>query len=117
METAGGYLISPYARSNCSFCPIKSANDFLTSLSISRSNRWWHFGLVWVFILFNVVLALVLYRTFRVPQVGNKHPAPILTEVVHDAALENTANPDSLRDEQSKSEDGHDGEMIPLDVF
>lgn len=72
---------------------------------------------MWVFILFNVVLALVLYRTFRVPQVGNKHPAPILTEVVHDAALENTAKLVSLRDEQGKPEDEDDGEMIPLDVF
>jgi ABC-type multidrug transport system permease subunit len=40
----------------------------LNTLSVDPANRWRDFGLIWVFIAFNVVAAVVFYWVFRVPK-------------------------------------------------
>jgi len=68
MSTAGGQLLNPSATSNCSFCALESTNQFLASISSSYDLRWRNFGILWAFIVFNAVMALVLYWLFRVPK-------------------------------------------------
>jgi len=64
---AGGYLQNPDATSNCGFCAISSTNTFLESVNSSYSTAWRNFGIMWAYVLFNVVMALFLYWLFRVP--------------------------------------------------
>jgi ATP-binding cassette, subfamily G (WHITE), member 2, PDR len=64
----GGYLENPGAQNNCSFCTIRSTNVFLASVSSHYSNRWRNFGIMWVFVIFNVVAALGLYWWVRMPK-------------------------------------------------
>jgi len=68
ISTAGGYLANGAATSDCSFCPASSTNSYLTQLSSSYDKRWRNFGILWVFIIFNVFGALFLYWWARVPR-------------------------------------------------
>ena len=50
------------------FRSLDSTNQFLESISSSYDHRWRNFGLLWVYIIFNAVMALVLYWAVRVPK-------------------------------------------------
>lgn len=52
----------------CSFCPITDTNAFLASISVDWENRWRDFGLLWVYIGFNIVATAVFYWSARVPK-------------------------------------------------
>ncbi|KAH2774214.1 hypothetical protein KXV52_002526 [Aspergillus fumigatus] len=68
MSNLGGYLADEMATANCSFCPIKETNVFLGRVSSSYSDIWRNFGLMWVFIVFNIFAACSLYWWLRVPR-------------------------------------------------
>ena len=63
-----GYLKDNGATANCSYCQELSTNVFLTGLSSEYSTRWRNFGIMWAFIIFNIVAALGLYWLARVPR-------------------------------------------------
>jgi hypothetical protein len=63
---APGYLQNPQATSDCGYCSIQVADTFLASVGISWSNRWRNFGLVWVYVFFNICVAVFAYWFFRV---------------------------------------------------
>lgn len=64
----GGYLSDPNATGDCSYCSFDSTNQFLSAINASYSHRWRNFGIIWAFILFNIVMALFLYWLVRVPK-------------------------------------------------
>jgi ABC-type multidrug transport system permease subunit len=66
----GGYVINPDAIGGeaCNFCALERTNDFLSGVSIEYGNRWRDFGLLWVYIVFNTIAAIVFYKLFRVPR-------------------------------------------------
>jgi ATP-binding cassette subfamily G (WHITE) protein 2 (PDR) len=64
----GGYLEDPTATGNCSYCSFDSTNQFLSQIDSSYSHRWRNFGIMWVFIIFNAVMAVFLYWLVRVPK-------------------------------------------------
>lgn len=70
IKSAGGYLAngSGQSTSQCAFCPLDSTNTFLAQVASSYSTRWRDFGLLWVFIGFNVILAIFFYWLARVPK-------------------------------------------------
>lgn len=72
IDATSGYLLDRNASSSngeiCKFCPMSSTNDFLTNISSSIENRWRNFGLMWVYVVFNVTAAVALYWAFRVPK-------------------------------------------------
>lgn len=72
MAAAGGYLKDPSAITNCEFCAISSTNTFLKSVDVYYSHRWRNWGLIWVYIVFNISASLLLYWFLRV--VSNKTP-------------------------------------------
>ncbi len=72
MSVAGGYLQSPNATSECEFCSYSSTNSYLSLLEISYGDRWRNFGLMIVYIIFNVFGALALYWLCRVPKKSKK---------------------------------------------
>ncbi|KAL3474110.1 ATP-binding cassette transporter [Aspergillus californicus] len=84
METAGGTVYNPDATADCQFCSMTTSDIFLTSVSSVYGDRWRNFGLMWVYIFFNVAAALALYWLVRVPKKGwglevlFKNPVPYL---------------------------------------
>ncbi|RSL90675.1 hypothetical protein CEP52_014514 [Fusarium oligoseptatum] len=69
INTAGGQLVnSSQDGSECSFCPVVDTNAFLTSISVNWANRWRDFGLLWVYIVFNLAATIVFYWSARVPK-------------------------------------------------
>ncbi|KAK9722189.1 Multidrug resistance protein [Basidiobolus ranarum] len=68
---AGGYLLDPNATGSCSFCVISSTDTFLASVSSYYKDAWRNFGLMWVYIVFNIGAAVFIYWLARVPK-GSK---------------------------------------------
>lgn len=67
IRTVGGYVQNESASSNCSYCQVASTNVFLQAVSIDPTTSWRDFGLIWVYIVFNIVAALALYWLVRMP--------------------------------------------------
>ncbi|KAL3457147.1 ABC-2 type transporter-domain-containing protein [Aspergillus heterothallicus] len=66
----GGDLLNPNAQGSeqCNFCTLEYTNVYLGGLNIDFSNRWRDFGLMWVYVVFNMAAAILLYKLFRVPR-------------------------------------------------
>ncbi|KAF2116373.1 ABC drug exporter AbcA [Lophiotrema nucula] len=65
----GGYVSNPDATSNCEFCTIRDTNVFLASVTANYGDVWRNFGLMWVYIVFNICGAVFFYWLVRVPKV------------------------------------------------
>lgn len=68
IKYAGGYLADPSATSNCQYCTYDSTNVFLEAVSASYAHSWRDFGILAVFIVFNMAAAVFLYWLARVPK-------------------------------------------------
>jgi ABC-type multidrug transport system permease subunit/ABC-type multidrug transport system ATPase subunit len=66
--TNNGYLLDPSATTDCAFCPLSHTDTFLSGLFISFSDAWRNFGLLWAYIVFNIVAAVFIYWLARVPK-------------------------------------------------
>ncbi|OAA40910.1 ABC transporter ABCl1 [Metarhizium rileyi] len=64
----GGELTNPNTTSTCEFCTISDTNVFLAGVSSKYADRWRNFGLLWVFVMFNIAAALFVYWLARVPK-------------------------------------------------
>lgn len=64
----GGYLLDPDAVDSCSYCKMKDTNVFLSTVSSHYNTRWRNFGIIWVYILFNIAAAMALYYLVRMPK-------------------------------------------------
>ncbi|PYI23072.1 putative ABC transporter [Aspergillus violaceofuscus CBS 115571] len=68
ISSAGGYLQNDDATSNCAFCTISDTDTFLAAVSSHYSDAWRNFGLMWVYIVFNIFAAVGIYWLARVPK-------------------------------------------------
>ncbi|KAM0433852.1 hypothetical protein ACHAPT_003795 [Fusarium lateritium] len=68
VQMAGGTLQNPQANETCLFCPVASTDTYLATLDIHYSERWRNFGLIWIYVVFNVFAALGAYWLLRVPK-------------------------------------------------
>ncbi|KAJ4248431.1 Multidrug resistance protein [Fusarium torreyae] len=68
ISSSNGFLIDPGSTTDCEFCPIASTDKFLNAVHIDFDNRWRDWGILWVFIIFNLVVAVSLYWLTRVPK-------------------------------------------------
>jgi ABC-type multidrug transport system permease subunit len=66
LELAPGYLENPAAASDCHYCALSNADQYMAGAEIYWSQRWRNFGIVWVFVFFNIFMAVVLYWVFRI---------------------------------------------------
>jgi ATP-binding cassette, subfamily G (WHITE), member 2, PDR len=64
----GGYLRDDSATTECAFCASSSTNDVLGGLGINFDERWRNFGLMMIYVIFNLFAALALYWLLRVPK-------------------------------------------------
>lgn len=67
-QVAFGAIYNPEATSNCNFCSLANTNTFLASVDSFYVDRWHNLGLIWVYVVFNVATALLLYWLARVPK-------------------------------------------------
>ncbi|KAI9645138.1 Multidrug resistance protein [Ciborinia camelliae] len=74
LQKAGGYLSNPSAKSRCVYCPIKDSNEFLAGAGMSYTNRWRNFCIMWVYVGFNVIMALFIYWLVRVSKIWKGTP-------------------------------------------
>ena len=57
ISATGGYVTNPDASSACLYCEFRTTDQFLVnSFNIEWGHHWRNFGLMWVFIGFNVRL-------------------------------------------------------------
>lgn len=68
----GGMLSNPNATENCQYCRITETDTFLSAVNIDFSLVWRNWGILWAFIVFNAVGAVLLYWIFRVPKKTSK---------------------------------------------
>ena len=66
LAQAPGHILNPNATTGCEYCSMSVADQFLATSGIKYGDRWRNFGLVWVYIAFNVFMAVFLYYMFRV---------------------------------------------------
>ncbi|KAK4624500.1 ABC multidrug transporter F [Fulvia fulva] len=75
MAANGGYVQDPQAVDVCRYCRLDNTNEYLVGINATWSTRWRDFGLLWVFIGFNIVAAISLYWLLRVPKSRGKRKA------------------------------------------
>ncbi|KAF4949226.1 hypothetical protein FSARC_13532 [Fusarium sarcochroum] len=68
VKEAGGYLVDRASTEMCQYCSLATTEEFLATFYIDYDDRWWNFGLLWVYIIVNIAGALGLYWLFRVPR-------------------------------------------------
>ncbi|KAK6224463.1 abc-2 type transporter [Colletotrichum tabaci] len=68
VQGAGGYLVDGAATDVCSYCSMRTTDDFLARFNIEYGDRWRNFGLLWLYVGFNIVAACGLYWLVRVPK-------------------------------------------------
>lgn len=60
----GGYVTNPDAASSCQFCSYRTTDQFLqTNSNIFYSHHWRNFGLMWVYVGFNVRRIVSIFRS------------------------------------------------------
>ncbi|KAH7235656.1 ABC-2 type transporter-domain-containing protein [Fusarium tricinctum] len=68
IKAVGGYFVDPDATENCQFCTIEKTNTYLAGVNIDYADRWRNFGVLWIYIAFNIVAALFIYWLARMPK-------------------------------------------------
>jgi ATP-binding cassette, subfamily G (WHITE), member 2, PDR len=63
-----GQVYNPTAISDCKFCSLTNTDEFLASVDIFYSQRWRGLGLLWAYILFNVLATFFVYWVARLPK-------------------------------------------------
>jgi ATP-binding cassette subfamily G (WHITE) protein 2 (PDR) len=63
---AHGAIYNPNATSDCQYCSVTLADEFLSGNSIFWDQRWRNWGIGFAYIGFNIVVAVLLYYLIRV---------------------------------------------------
>ena len=68
----GSYVKDPSSTGTCEFCSYQDSNTFLGLIGLDYANAWRDFGILWVYIIFNIFAAVGIYWLARVPK-KSKH--------------------------------------------
>lgn len=66
LSAAPGQLQNSDATEGCQYCSLSNADQFMAGSNIFYEERWRNFGIVWAYIVFNILIAVVSYYVFRV---------------------------------------------------
>ncbi|KAL2206031.1 hypothetical protein CC79DRAFT_1334347 [Sarocladium strictum] len=75
LQQSPGTLQDPSATSNCEYCSISVADQYLSGPRIFWSERWRNYGIVWAYIAFNIFVAITTYYLFRVKKWNRSAPS------------------------------------------
>lgn len=70
-----GTLINPTATSQCAYCGLRSADQFLAASAIAWDTRWRNYAVGFAYIAANVGAAVLLYYLCRVRKWGGREAA------------------------------------------
>ncbi|KAJ4855726.1 ABC-2 type transporter domain-containing protein [Trichoderma breve] len=73
LQQAPGQLQNPSSTTQCAYCQLSNADQYLAGSEIFWSDRWRNYGIVWAYIVFNIFTAITLYYLFRVKKWNNLH--------------------------------------------
>ncbi|RAK97174.1 uncharacterized protein BO80DRAFT_428515 [Aspergillus ibericus CBS 121593] len=65
-ELTGGNLLNPNATTDCKYCAVSTADQFITATGIEYSQHWRNFGIFWVYVVVQVAATAAFYYLFRV---------------------------------------------------
>lgn len=65
IRAQGGY-VEDAGTGSCLFCPLSTSDEFFATYGMAYGNRWRDFGIMFLYIGFNVVATFALYGWFRV---------------------------------------------------
>ncbi|KAL6875257.1 ABC transporter ABCl1 [Trichoderma novae-zelandiae] len=68
IDLTHGNITNPDSTDECVYCSVSETNTFLATVGSHYSERWRNFGLIWVYILFNIAAALFVYWLARMPK-------------------------------------------------
>ena len=102
IKFAGGYLQDPNATDSCQFCQLDNTNVFLKAVGSKYSDRWRNFGILWLYVVFNVFAALALYWLVRMPKKSKQSKEE--SRQSKEEELENKSTGEKLSKEVSASE-------------
>lgn len=71
VDAVGGKVLNKNATADCQFCPIAETNVYLKGVNSFYSDRWRNFGILWIYVIFNIVAALFVYWLARVPKASS----------------------------------------------
>ncbi|RDW92938.1 uncharacterized protein DSM5745_00260 [Aspergillus mulundensis] len=71
-QAADGAIQNPDATSACVYCAMAKTDDFLAGVNSYWGAAWRNFGLMWVYIAFNIVAAIGIYWLARFPKGGKR---------------------------------------------
>ncbi|KAL2833191.1 ABC-2 type transporter-domain-containing protein [Aspergillus pseudoustus] len=71
----GGVLLNPTATDVCQYCVLANTDQFLSRFDIYYGDAWRNFGVLWIYIFFNIGAAMGLYWVFRMPKVRKQKQA------------------------------------------
>jgi ABC-type multidrug transport system permease subunit len=66
INLAGGQLLDWNVTSDCRYCAVQKADQYIAGSQINFSDRWRNFGIVWAYIALNTLVATLTYYLFRV---------------------------------------------------
>ncbi|CAK7235581.1 hypothetical protein SBRCBS47491_009341 [Sporothrix bragantina] len=66
LQVAPGQLYNPDATTDCQYCSMSSADQYLAQREIFYSQRWRNYGIFWAYFVFNVFGTITTYYIFRV---------------------------------------------------
>ncbi|KAF9434230.1 hypothetical protein BGZ76_008355 [Entomortierella beljakovae] len=65
LEYATGYINNPNATANCEYCQYSYGQDFYEPLSMDFSHRWRNIGILFIYLIFNVIITIAAIRYVR----------------------------------------------------
>lgn len=66
LRLAPGKLLNPESTTECNYCQLSTAEQFLAGSNIYPSQKWRQWGIFWVYVIFNIFGVILLYWAFRV---------------------------------------------------
>jgi hypothetical protein len=66
LQYAPGKLDNPNDTTDCRYCSLRNADQYVGQSEIYWDQRWRNYGIFWAFIVFNAFIAVLTYWAFRV---------------------------------------------------
>lgn len=105
---APGQLLNSNAQAKCEYCPIRNAEQFLARSWIYPEDKARNVGIVFAYIAFNAMAALILYYCFRVKRLSL---SKVFSRKPRSRAPTTKENHTIL--DGSKKKDSNDGRAVP----
>ncbi|KAL1897389.1 hypothetical protein Sste5346_004125 [Sporothrix stenoceras] len=104
LEVAPGQLYNSNATSDCQYCSMSSADQYLSQREIFYSQRWRNYGIFWAYFVFNVFGTVATYYIFRVKVWRKKGGFRARQASKKEARAEKTANTDLMTGGKAKND-------------